>query len=193
MINNTDYISTLSQLPKNTFECIIWDLRHPLKEHIIGGKNYCNHAIMDKNNICELCGAYKGYIKNLPEQEYKQRVITEITISPATDYTIIITNRQVNDNVKLVNSILKTPRYREYCWLSCYGALYYANKQQATYLIFNSKKGNYLSQAKYIVNHATFDPRLLQMAQTYAIIEPSDTRFVSLLPNFTIYNYEAQK
>lgn len=167
----TKDISSLIEIPKFEYDTIIWDLRHQLRPTIIGGKSYCNHSELDRYNRCQ-CGAYKGLIRKMPQVELTEKILTELSVSPARDITIIISPRPIHDNQSLHNPLLKTPNYQEIIWLSKYGNFFDTTRQRVTALIYSSKHNNYLSQSKYIVNPKAFDYRLLNLGRTLLINVP---------------------
>lgn len=179
-------LSTLLEIPKQTYHTIIWDLRGQKQKSILGGKDHCPHVELEESNHCTHCGAYKGLIREMESQEYKNKLLTELAVSPATDKTIIITDRAIGDECILRSPTLQTPHYTEYVWVSKWGSFFDTIKQKATYLIYHSKSSEPLSNSKYICNHTGYDPRLLAFGKTL-VISPAHRRWVMLSDQVDYY------
>lgn len=182
-------IKSLIDIEKSLYETIIWDIRKPETVHIFGGKDFCPHPDIDKHNRCETCGAYKGFLLDMPFSDYQQRILTELAISPATMNTIIITNRPIGREATLKNSTLAQPKYKEYLWLNKYGSYFTEQKQYETYLI-SVIKSNHIPSSRVIVNKRGYDPALLDLGQTMIITK--DLRWYHLKDNLKYY-YNAQE
>lgn len=162
-------INSLTEIEKDLYNTIIWDLRNQNKASIIGGRGFCPHDTLDSTGRCEVCGAYKGKIQNIEFSDYQQKILTELAISPAINHTIIITSRPIGREATLKHTHLETPKYTEFVYLSRYGNFWEYKPQKAVYLIHNSKRKERLSHSNYIVSKKWFDPRLLMLGKTLVI------------------------
>lgn len=161
-------MQSLIEVPKQKYDCVIWDIRNQKLPVTIGGQEYCNHEILEENQ-CINCGAYKGLIKQMDNKLYSQFILTEIAISPSVDITIFVSSKQLGDNVKLLKSHLTTPEYIEFLWISRLGNHFKPDRQRITYLIFHSKSGKKLDHSKILVNPKGFDDRLYSFGKTLVI------------------------
>lgn len=176
-------ITSLLELPKD-FRTVIWDIRYPESTAIIGGKDYCPHNEIDENFRCEQCGAYKGFIKDMPFNDYTQKLLTELAVSPFEN-TIIITKRPISQEAEIRNKTLKTPKYTEYVWLDKYGSYFDQARQKVTHIIIKAPVSLQLGSSKYLVNRRGYDDRLLDLGKTMVVSR--DKKWHYIKPNLTYY------
>lgn len=162
-------INSLTDIPRDKYNTIVWDIRNQAQASVIGGRGFCPHESLDTTGRCDVCGAYKGKIQGIEFKDYQQKILTELAVSPATDHTIIITSRPIGREATLIHTTLDTPKYTEFVYLSRYGNFYEYKPQKAVYLVHHSKTKTRLSHSNYIVSKKWFDPRLLTLGKTLVI------------------------
>lgn len=158
---------------KDCFELIVWDLRYTKNSLpvMVGGREGCSHESLDKDNRCD-CGAFVGHLLDASLETYTQRILTLLATSPSKDLTIFITPRIIHPESILKNSMLKTPKFKIYSWVSKAGSNYNRVKQGQLYLIVASASGNFLPHSEILINPKMFDTRLLTNYSPILYINP---------------------
>lgn len=184
-------INTLKDIADSTYDTIIWDLRQQKAPIVLGGKAYCPHEALDEKARCELCGAYLGKIQQMQYDDYQQKILTELLVSPAKNHTIIITSRSIGKEAVLKLPTIETPQYNEYVYLDRYGNFFENKPQKVVYLIHNSKDKTPLSHSNYIVSKKWCDSRLFCLGDRTLVIYPHKNWLIKAENIDLIYDKEA--
>lgn len=168
MVQVKKTINTLQAVARDEYDTIIWDISNQREPITLGGRNSCNHFTTDKTGRCE-CGAFKGLIRDLPFDEYQQKVLTELAVSPAKNNTIIVTDRDIGKEATIKAGVIPQPKFHRMTWLSKAGSMWDEIPQKEKHLIYVSKDGSLFSSSLIMVNPRFYDDRLFNLGKTLVI------------------------